>query len=307
MNNKTQDETWHSISNTDLNEPTNEWLGAPWMHEDVERITSKCSIVIDSTLEHNWWVELNAKEIWEWVEWYTRMSEWIRSSRFIPYFQWIRDNKDWKIKKFESLIRYIDDWGKVLSPQYFIEKAREYWQIKEMMLSLFAQILEKMKENDFLFSINLSLEDLSDKHFINTLMTQFTASWLDSKRFIIEILEDKYEWDDNIVRENILTLKDYWFVIALDDFWSEYNNFDRALKFWPDIIKIDWAFIKDIHKSDESKKIVKYFVEFANSIWAETIAECVETEEIQKIIDELWVDFTQWYLFSKPNKHVITD
>jgi len=45
-----------------------------------------------------------------------------------------------------------------------------------MMLSLFAQILEKMKENDFLFSINLSLEDLSDKHFINTLMTQFTAS-----------------------------------------------------------------------------------------------------------------------------------
>ena len=56
----------------------------------------------------------------------------IKDDRIVPYFQPIYDNKTGQIKSYESLVRLIEENGKVLSPYFFLEiaqKAKLYKQI----------------------------------------------------------------------------------------------------------------------------------------------------------------------------------
>ncbi len=55
--------------------------------------------------------------------------------------------------------------------------------------------------------------------------------------------------------------------IALDDFGSESSNFSRFEKgWWPDVIKIDGGFIKNLDASPEKQRIVRAIVKAAQEL-----------------------------------------
>ena len=90
------------------------------------------------------------------------------------------------------------------------------------------------------------------------------------------------------------------FKIAIDDFGTEYSNFARLLELNVDYIKIDGTFIKNINRDQKSYNISKAICEFSHSINAKAIAEFVRDAEIQEIVEELGIDYSQGYYFSVP-------
>ncbi len=65
----------------------------------------------------------------------------------------------------------------------------------------------------------------------------------------------------------IVELKRMGCKIALDDFGSESSNFSRFEKsWWPDIIKIDGGFIKNLDTSPENQRIVRAIVMAAGEL-----------------------------------------
>jgi len=110
------------------------------------------------------------------------------------------------------------------------------------------------------------------------------------------------EWK---VMDIIKQLKDVWFKIALDDFWSGRSNFMRLFEMKPDFVKMDWSLIKWINNDKKKVKAVKAFYDFAKALWADVIAEFVEDEEVQKVLDIIWIEYSQGYLFSKPSEKLI--
>ena len=161
-----------------------------------------------------------------------------------------------------------------------------------------------MKEVDrsIWFTFNLTMQDLKENALVKWLISDYKNSWLDFWRLTFEIVEENMEEkEEQQVLQNISLLKRVWFKIAVDDFWAWSSNFERVLKIAPDFIKIDWAFVKNLVNDKKSRTIVKLIIWLAEEIWAKTVAEYVETEETQELLDSYWIDYSQWYLYSKPD------
>jgi len=92
--------------------------------------------------------------------------------------------------------------------------------------------------------------------------------------------------------------------IAIDDFGTDYSNFARILEIQADYIKIDGSFIKDLDKNENSFRITKSITDFAHNVGAKVIAEFVHNEEVQKMVVQLGIDYSQGYLFSIPKESV---
>jgi EAL domain-containing protein (putative c-di-GMP-specific phosphodiesterase class I) len=87
---------------------------------------------------------------------------------------------------------------------------------------------------------------------------------------------------------------------SLDDFGSGNASYQYLKNLPVDFIKIDGAFIKDIHTSKDDYALVKSMQEIAHLMGKWTIAEFVENDEIIAILREIGVDYLQGYGIHKP-------
>ncbi len=220
-------------------------------------------------------------------------------SNIVSYFQAIVDDKG-AIYKYESLVRLIEEDGKVMSPFFFLDIAKQgryYNQITSVVLRNSFTTLDKI---DKPISINISALDIENEVLrkeIYTLLETYSAK---ASQVTFELLEDEEMKDFELIKHFISKVKSYGVKIAIDDFGSGYSNYERLLDFQPDIIKIDGSLVKNIETSTYSRSIVKSILHFAQDQEIKVIAEYVENEEIFHILKDLGVDYFQGYYFGKP-------
>lgn len=224
----------------------------------------------------------------------------VTSLHIINFYQGIVNNKTKQIEKYESLVRIIDDNGKIISPFFFLDAAKKgnyYHYITNIILE---NSFETLKKTDKEISINLSFLDIEldvIRHKIYNLLK--TNSEI-ANRIVFELLEDESIKNIEIMKEFIEEVKKYNVKIAIDDFGSGYSNYTRLLDFQPDILKIDGSIIKNIENNNFSKSIVKSIVTFAKEQNLKTVAEFVENKNIADIVTNLGIDYSQGYYFDKP-------
>lgn len=218
----------------------------------------------------------------------------------VSHFQPIINNKTQKIAKYESLVRLIDEEGKVLSPYHFLEvskKGNYYNKITSRVLENSFKMLNHISTQ---LSINISSIDIEKEKTRNKIFELLSEYKSDAHRVVFELLEDEEVKDFKIIKDFIKTVKKLGVQIAIDDFGAGYSNFERLLEFEPDILKIDGSLIKNIAIDTYSRNVVETIVDFAKKQNIETIAEFVENEEIFDILNIIGVDYSQGYYFGKP-------
>ncbi len=220
----------------------------------------------------------------------------------VSFFQPIIDNKTLKVSKYESLVRLVDKNNKILSPHEFLDiakKGRYYLQITKIVLENSFAILNNIKEG---VSINLSvldIESLEIQIIIKKLLEKYKES---VHRVTFELLESEdVKYFDDIIKF-IEEVKNFGVQIAIDDFGTGYSNFERLLKYQPDLLKIDGSLIKDIKDNELSRNVVETIVLFAKKQNIKTVAEFVENKEIYYIVKEMGIDYSQGYAFGKPEE-----
>ncbi|MDA7817892.1 EAL domain-containing protein [Sulfurimonas sp.] len=228
----------------------------------------------------------------------------LEQDNIVPYFQGIRDNKTGEITKFEVLARIEQD-EKIISPYYFLEPAELSGLLPEITKTIIDKSFKIMSKNDYTFSINITEDDLSRNYLKHLLAKKVKEYNIDPKRVILEILEGVSASGKNNQTEQLNILKERGFSIAIDDFGTEYSNFERILDLEIDYLKIDAKYIKDIHKNKKSYEIAKAIAFFAKNAGIPCIAEFVHTEEVQDIILELEIDYSQGFYFSEPSSKPI--
>ncbi|PCI58399.1 MAG: diguanylate phosphodiesterase [Gammaproteobacteria bacterium] len=227
----------------------------------------------------------------------------IKDNRITPYYQGIVDNKTKKIVKYESLIRLIKKEGTVLSPFFFLEqskKAKNYQYLTRIMIT---KTFETFVNLDYDFSINLTYSDIHSKETMCVLRDNLIKHSC-GERLILEIVESEGIEHLEEVTLFIQQVKQYGCKIAIDDFGSGYSNFSYLAELDIDFIKIDGSLIQNIDTDANKRLAVESILYFAKNKGIKTIAEFVETESVFNIIVELGIDYSQGYLFSKPQKSV---
>jgi PAS domain S-box-containing protein len=220
------------------------------------------------------------------------------------YFQPIVNAKSGKIEKYESLVRLEKEDGKILSPFFFLETAkngRYYHQITEAIIENSLQMLRKTDKE---ISINLSTLDIEDVDLRNKIITLITMNSDIAPRLVLELLEDEEVNDFNVVIDFVSLVKLFGVKIAIDDFGAGHSNFERLLSFQPDILKLDGSLIKNIHQNKYSRDIVETIKTFADKQNIKTVAEFVSSKEVYDVVIEIGIDYLQGYYLGEPSEEL---
>lgn len=229
-----------------------------------------------------------------------KIRQWLKQWKVVPYFQWIRNNKTWKIEKYEALVRYQwEDYE--LSPYEFIEIIEWTDLMEKTTNAVILETIKEMKWNNYDFSINIRYNDLRNTQFIRFIKKHLVKNNIDPSRLIIEVLEDIGSNDKNFL-DSLNELKRIWIKIAIDDFWTWYSSISRVLEINPDFVKLDWSTVRKVSQNNKNWSIINSLTNLFQWLWIKVIAEYVENESIQNELEKIWVDYSQWYLYSKPSK-----
>lgn len=224
----------------------------------------------------------------------------IINSGIVPYFQPIIDNKTGAIVKFESLARLIDDEGNILAPDSFLDIAKTIKVYDEVTKTIINKTFEAFANEEYSFSINLSIEDIMDQNTYDFIIEKLKETQK-GKQVIFEIIESEHIENFDKVARFITEVKRFGARIAIDDFGSGYSNFYYLTKLNIDYLKIDGSLIKDIDRDPSVAMIVETIVEFAKKLKVKTIAEHVHTSSILDRVKAMGIDFSQGFIIDKPH------
>lgn len=230
----------------------------------------------------------------------------LKKNHVLPFFQPIIDNKTGNIYKYECLVRIKSDTKEYSLPENFFEAVEGTNYYREVTIVMLKKSIEYFRQNNFLFSVNISVSDILDEQ-INSLIEKILSQNPQvAKRLTFEILENEPILDYKTVNNFIEKFKTLGCAFAIDDFGSGYANLNHLIKLKIDYIKIDGSLIQNLDKDQNAKIIVRTIVDFAFLAKIKTIAEYVHSQEIYHLVKELNVDFSQGFYLGKPEQSLST-
>lgn len=220
----------------------------------------------------------------------------------IPYYQGVHNNHTGEISHYEALARiHFND--QLLSPHSFIQAAKVSGMLPLLTQHVAVKAFAFMATQSYTFSLNITEFDLNAQYLKGFLLNLCERYSIEPARVVLEVLEEISSSGKSSNVEQLKDLKKAGFSLAIDDFGAEYSNFERILDLEVDMLKIDARYIKDIHNNKKSYEIVKAIVFFTQNSGIACVAEYVHCLEVQKKLVELGVDFSQGYLFSRPESY----
>ena len=233
------------------------------------------------------------------LSWFRRLKRAVDADRIVPYYQIMRSTDPDLPPLYESLIRMVDDDGRLIDASEFIAVAKQsylYGKLSEIMV---AKTFRYFEHRPYRFSLNLSTLDLSNPTFVDYLIRQITSCNV-GDRLLIELVESEEVQNYDAVSKFIIRLREYGCTFALDDFGSGFSNFTRAFSLHIDYIKIDGSLIENIATDPTSRILVEAIVAFARKLRIRTIAEFVSDPSIENLMRSLGVDYLQGYHIGRP-------
>ena len=149
-------------------------------------------------------------------------------------------------------------------------------------------------------AVNASLVQFSKGHILNDVRAALEKSGLAPARLEVEITESVLMQDQSHTLALMKDLRQLGVELAMDDFGTGYSSLNYLLNFPLQRIKIDRAFIKNVHTDSGAQAIVRAVTGLGVSLGMAVTAEGIETiEQLHAVCAQSCVE-VQGFLFSKP-------
>jgi diguanylate cyclase (GGDEF)-like protein len=238
--------------------------------------------------------------------WANRLKRALEEGRIVPFFQPIMDTRSGQIRKFECLVRMIDEAGQPVSPGRFLDVAKKIRLYRQITRTMVQQCFSRFAENDYEFSLNLSLEDLLDPELTTFIVNSLSQGSL-AKRAIFEILESEGIENYAAVKIFIDRVRALGCHIAIDDFGTGYSNFEHLLRLDVDMIKIDGSLIRLLDTDQHALTVTRGIVDFARGLNMQTVAEFVHSPALLTEVKALGIDYAQGACIGLPAATLVTE
>lgn len=215
-------------------------------------------------------------------------------------------NADGKMIGAEALVRWIHPIKGKVMPDSFIpvfEKNGLIVDVDRCIWELACKQLRKWKEEgreDVYISVNLSSKDF---YYLNIykVFTELVIQYeIDPKKLKLEITETAVMMDFARQLELINKLRDFGFIVEMDDFGSGYSSLNMLKDIHVDVLKLDMAFLKKNQDTERGKKILRMVIGLSKQLGIQVLSEGVETIEQVRFLREMGCDMFQGYYFAKP-------
>ena len=242
------------------------------------------------------------------MQWVERIRAGLDENRFVLYGQLIVPiaDKNQEGLHFETLVRFLDEKGKVIPPGAFLPAAERYNLATALDKWVISHLFEWLEQHPdclnrlAVCSVNLSGLSLSDESMLDFITEAFIKYSIPTTKICFEITETAAIGNLNDATQFIQQLRGIGCSFSLDDFGSGLSSFAYLKNLPVDYLKIDGLFVKDILEDKVDLAMVKSINEVGHVMGKKTIAEFVENKEIFDLLNELGVDYAQGYGIAKP-------
>jgi diguanylate cyclase (GGDEF)-like protein len=258
---------------------------------------------------HNDNIDMRQRQ--EELAWTERIPRAIEENRLVLFIQYMLPLTGIR-PHAEVLVRMKDEQGKLLSPNQFIPAAERYglmtkvdrWIIQKSLKNI-EQIIDSKHNDGVIYSLNLSGQSLTDEKFLLFIHDELSQKPQLAERICFEITETATM--SNLVQalRCMKLIKDLGSSLALDDFGSGLSSFAYLRQMPVDYLKIDGAFVQNIHKDAINRAIVANMHQLAGVFGLKTIAEYVENEAILLELRKIGVDLAQGYGVHVPEEWIV--
>ena len=231
----------------------------------------------------------------------------LEQDEFLLYYQ-PKVDMSGKVIGMEALIRWQHSKLGMISPGRFIpmaEKTGLISPISEWVLHTACLQIREWEENNYLskdatLAVNVSVKQLKQKSFWDTLQRILSVTELDPRYLELELTESAimdHPEETIVLLEKIHQLGAR---IAVDDFGTSYSSLNYLKRLPIDAIKIDMSFVQGIGKDRDDEEIIKVIITLARSLGLQSVAEGVETKEQITFLHEHKCDCLQGFYFCRP-------
>ncbi len=230
----------------------------------------------------------------------------IKNKQFQLYYQiQVDDNR--RPLGAEALIRWNHLERGLVSPAHFIPLAEATGLIipigKWVMETACAQLKAWQQHEptrNLTLSVNVSARQFHESDFVTQVQTLVQHCEISPHRLKLEPTESVLLENIEETVSTMNALKDIGVHFSLDDFGTGFSSLQYLKKLPLNQLKIDQSFVKDLVAGSNDQAIVRTIIAMAHSLNLDVIAEGVETEEQQQILQHNGCNQYQGYLFGKP-------
>lgn len=267
------------------------------LKEEAKKKEKKMLLILDKE---------EKSEILKWINQRYQNVSFIKSSilnRNVELvFQPVIDIQTGKVEFVETLVRIINDEGKLIPAGVFIDLVYDLDLIADLdsivleMLEEKQEVISKITENVL---VNVSYKSLISQKFNKKLKE--AVQNLKRINLIFELTEQQLIENISIVDK---LRKEVGLKFAVDDFGAGYSSLktvaDLAEKDILGLLKIDGTLIKDIEKKENVRKIIYIISILSKSLNLKAVAESIENRDSLDALRNVGIHFGQGFYISKP-------
>ena len=205
----------------------------------------------------------------------------------------------------EALLRWHHPDKGDISPGLFIPVAEASELIVDIGNWVLLHALQAIKNWDAVshglrLAVNISGRQIIDSSLATQIETLAADIGCDLGGLEIEITEGFLVSDPEKTRETLGLLKQMDIQVAVDDFGTGYSSLSYLKQFEIDKIKIDQAFVREIHVDPNDQAITDAIIALGSKLGLTVIAEGVETAEQAQYLLVQGCNEVQGYYYSRP-------
>lgn len=275
------------------------------MLKRADMLTDGSSFPIVETVERGFLEQANAVEK---IRIANEFKDALESGDITLHYQPIINLQTGAISGFEALMRWIHPERGFISPGIFIPILEDNGQIVEVSKWAFHEACSALKRiqgqtgyhKELNMSVNFSSNDFSSEDFIDNVYNTISETDVQAENIHLEITERLLMAQPETAKETLNMCRKAGMKISIDDFGTGYSSLSYLHSFPIDTLKVDQSFVRDMHKNDNSRALVRSVVAMGKNMNLEIVAEGVEELEEAKLLKEMGCDSAQGYYFAKP-------
>ncbi|WP_048647708.1 putative bifunctional diguanylate cyclase/phosphodiesterase [Nitratireductor soli] len=203
----------------------------------------------------------------------------------------------------EGLLRWNHATRGALAPGDFVALAEQFGLAEPLgraVVETGVETLARWKKNPRMaglrMAINISLQSLRDRDFVDFLQQRLETHGLDPQLLTLEMTERVVADDQMQIARRMKELKALGIRLSLDDFGTGYSSIAYLKRLPFDELKIDGSFITDIEKSENDRALVQTMLSMAGTLGLAVVAEHVQTTQQETFLRSAGCTFFQgWH------------
>jgi EAL domain-containing protein (putative c-di-GMP-specific phosphodiesterase class I)/GGDEF domain-containing protein len=250
--------------------------------------------------------QMGSKETEEY-KYYQEIQDAIKEKEFTLYYQPIIDTNTLGVYGGESLIRWKHRTMGVLPPANFLYVMEQTGDINWVGLWCFEQTIKQHQlwsnnypDHKLIVSINLSERQLVNADLNEEMRKIVRKLKANPANYVFEISSFRLFETSEIARNNILKLKEFGFLICLDNFGAEFDSPTALEKLPLDIIKMESNFWHKAKTKGITNDVFSMVVQYCKDKGIMLVTQGVETVEEMMSLREAGINYMQGYVFTAP-------